>query len=60
MNLYKKHRQLQMDYNEACGIIHDLRESKLDLEDKLDDCKQVITDDLGYKEMNKRLSELLL
>ena len=59
-SLRKKHRQLQIDYNDACGIIYDLRESKLDLEDKLDDCKEVITGDLGYNEMNKRLGEILL
>ena len=39
-SLQKKHRQLQMDFNEVCGILYDVRESKLDLEDENDDLKK--------------------
>ena len=32
--LKQQHRQLQIEFNDACGIVHDLKESKLDLEDE--------------------------
>ena len=40
--LKKQHRELQIEFNNACGIIHDLREDKLDLEDENEELKQWI------------------
>ena len=40
--LKQQHRQLQIEFNDACGIVHDLRESKLDLEDENEQLKQQI------------------
>lgn len=46
--LKQQHRELQIEFNDACGIIHDLRESKLDLEDENEQLKQSLdyADDL--------------
>lgn len=40
--LKQQHRKLQIDFNEACGIVYDLRESKLDLEDENEQLKQQV------------------
>lgn len=37
--LKQKHRQLQIEFNDACIIVKDLRESKLDLEDENEQLK---------------------
>ena len=40
--LKQQHRKLQIDFNDVCGIVYDLRESKLDLEDENEQLKQEI------------------
>lgn len=42
--LKQQHRKLQIDFNDACGIVYDLRESKLDLEDENEQLKQQLID----------------
>lgn len=38
--LHQEVRRLKIDFNDACGIVHDLRESKLDLEDENEELKK--------------------
>ena len=40
IELRKKHRELQIDFNESAGTIHDLKEKVLDLEDKIEELEK--------------------
>ena len=40
----KEHRKLQLDFNDCCAIITNLKESKLDIEDENEQLKQGIID----------------
>lgn len=48
--LKQQHRELQIEFNDACGIIHDLRESKLDLEDEIEQLKKKYSESLQKNE----------
>ena len=62
----KSSKLVDMDNNEVLtenkilNLLNEQDERIQELESQLDKCKQVITDDIGYKEMNKRLGEILL
>ena len=46
--LKQKYRKLQIDFNDACAIVYDLREKKIDLEDENEQLKKQLDDNLQF------------